>query len=113
MDSYAVWVVDLPQEGEWEIEGWIRGEQGSLARGAQYRFIDGLGAVHSVTATQQTGSSGWTIDVDGVDPQNAYFFNKGRVYVVLYGNSTGSELLMADALRFTLNPSKVANWSSY
>jgi len=113
MDSYAVWVVDLPQEGYWEIEGWIRGEQGSLAQGAQYRFVDGLGVAHSVTTTQQTGSSGWTINVDGVDAQNAYFFNKGRVYVVLYGNSTGSELLMADALRFTLNPSKVAHWSSY
>jgi hypothetical protein len=113
MDSYAVWVVDLPQEGYWEIEGWIRGEQESLAQGAQYRFVDGLGTVHNVTAPQRPGSSGWEIDVDGVDPQDAYFFNKGRVYVILYGNSTGSELLLADALRFTLNPSKVANWSSY
>lgn len=102
LDDYAVWVIDLPQAGRWAIDGWIRNEQGSLAQGVQYRFVDGYGTVHSTTATQQTGSGGWTINVDGVADGDAHDFEEGRVYVTLYGNTTGSQLTMADAIRFRL-----------
>ena len=113
VSSYAVWVVDLPQAGYWEIDGWVRSEQSGLAQGAQYRFMDGDGSTHNVSATQQTGSSGFTINVDGVDAQNAYFFEKGRVYVTLYGNSSGSEIIMADALRFKMLINNVPPWQVY
>jgi uncharacterized lipoprotein YddW (UPF0748 family) len=102
VEDYAVWVADLPRAGRWAIDGWIRAEQTSLAQGAQYRFVDGLGTVHSVTATQQTGSTGWTIDVDGVTDEEAHFFHAGRVFVTLYRNTMGAQLLLADALRFRL-----------
>jgi hypothetical protein len=100
MDDYAVWVVDLPVAGTWAIDGWMRTEQGSLAQGAQYRFADRYGVVHSVATTQQPGGTGWVVDVDGVPDGNAYHFNAGRVYVTLHGNTTGPEMIIADALRF-------------
>ncbi len=102
MTAYAIWIVDLPRAGWWAIDGYIRPNQIGLARGVQYRFVDGNGIVRNVTTTQQTGSGGWTINVDGVADKQAYFFKKGRVYVTLYGNTTGSELILADALRFRL-----------
>jgi len=115
MNDYAVWVANLPQAGKWAIEGWIRSEQGSLARGVQYRFVDGSGTAHSSVATQQPnpGMNGWYINVDGVDDTGAYNFNKGRVYVTLYGNTTGSEVILADALRFRLIQPAVSNWEVY
>lgn len=114
MRDYAIWVIDLPRAGNWAIDGWVRSEQTSLARGAQYRFVDGTGTVRSVIATQRTGSAGWTITVDGVSDDNAYFFNAGRVYVTLYGNTTGNEMILADALRFRLiESSEVGNWQAY
>jgi len=113
MDDYAVWVVDLPRSGQWAIDGWIRGEQGSLAQGVQYRFVDGTMAVRSSVATLRTGSSGWTIDVDGVSDVDAYYFNKGRVYVTLYGNTTGSEMILADALRFRLLSAEASLWQMH
>ena len=100
MDDYVVWVVDLPSAGKWAIDGWIRLEQTNLGRGVQYRFVDSTGTTRNSTATQQTGSSGWTVNVDGVADGSAYSFNKGRVYVSIYGNTTGSEMIIADALRF-------------
>ncbi|MBN1902291.1 family 10 glycosylhydrolase [Candidatus Sumerlaeota bacterium] len=102
MDDYAVWVVDLPATGKWAIDGWIRNEQASLARGVQYRFVDGSDVIRNVAATLQTGSGGWTVNVDGVIDNNAYDFNKGRTYVTINGNTTGSEMILADALRFRL-----------
>jgi|GEM_PF-643167 len=114
MDDYAVWVVDLPRAGKWAIDGWIRQEQNSLAQGVQYRFVDESGTVHSTAATLRTGSSGWTVNVDGVDDSGAYDFDKGRVYVTIYGNSTGSEMILADGLRFRLiAPASVTDWILY
>jgi len=113
LDDYAVWIVDLPRAGTWAIDGWIRQEQTGLAQGAQYRFVDGTGTVRSTIATQQTGSSGWTINVDGVTDGSAYSFNKGRVYVTLYGNTTGSQMVIADALCFRLIQPAAENWELY
>ena len=110
MDEYAVYVVDLPRAGNWAIDGWVRSEQGSLAQGVQYRFVDGTGTVINTTATLRTGSNGWTVNVDGVTDGSAYFFNKGRVYVTIYGNTTGSEMIIADALRFRLISANVGYW---
>ena len=112
-DDYAVWVVDLPKEGKWAIDGYIRPEQGALAQGVQYRFVDGTDTVRSTIATQQTGTSGWTINVDGVDDANAYYFDKGRVYVTIYGNTTGSEMIIADALRFRFIEAEISFWKTY
>ena len=100
MDDYAVWLADLPRAGFWAIDGYIRDTQGSLAQGVKYRFVDGRGKVRDVTTTLQTGAGGFTVNVDGVSDENAWFFNKGRVYVTLWGNATGSEMIIADALRF-------------
>jgi len=102
INSFPVWIADLPRAGYWAIDGYIFGDQASLARGAQYRFTDGKEIVHNVTATQRTGSLGFTINVDGVEDQDAYYFKKGRVYVTLHGNTTGSEEIISDALRFKL-----------
>ena len=113
LDDYAVWVVDLPRAGTWAIDGWIRQEQTSLAQGVQYRFVDGTGTVRSTVATQQTGSSGWTINVDEVTDGSAYSFNKGRVYITLYGNTTGSQMVIADALQFRLIQASVEDWELY
>jgi len=114
MAAYAIWIVDLPRAGWWAIDGYIRPNQIGLARGVQYRFVDGSGIVRNVTATQQTGSGGWTINVDGVADKQAYFFKKGRVYVTLYGNTTGSELILADAIRFRLiKPLSPFGWMLY
>ena len=106
-------MVDLPRAGRWAIDGWIRTEQGSLAQGAKYRFVDGSGTTHNVTTTQRPGSSGWNINVDGVDDGGAYSFNVGRVYVTLHGNAVGSDMLLADALRFRYLSSSVAGWETY
>ena len=113
LDDYAIWIVDLPRAGTWAIDGWIRQEQGSLAQGAQYCFVDGTGIVRSTIATQQTGSFGWLINVDGVSDGLAYSFNKGRVYVTLYGNTMGSQMIIADALRFQLIQPLVEDWELY
>ncbi len=106
-DQYAVWVVDLPRAGRWAIDGWVR-DNTIFARGAQYRFVDGDGIVRDTATTQRTGTDsnttgGWHINVDGVDDAGAYYFNKGRVYVTIYGNSAfTNENVIADALRFRL-----------
>jgi uncharacterized lipoprotein YddW (UPF0748 family) len=102
MDDYAVWIIDLPRAGNWAIDGYIRSLQGSLAQGVQYRFVDASGTVQNPEATLQTGFGGFTVNVDGVSDDNAYFFNRGRVYITLYGNSTGDQMIIADALRFRL-----------
>lgn len=112
MDSYAVWIVDLPRAGYWAIAGYIRSNQGSLARGVKYRFVDGNGDIKNTVATLQTGTGGFTVNVDGVADQEACLFNKGRVYVTLYGNATGNEMIIADALRFRLVKPLVATSSS-
>jgi uncharacterized lipoprotein YddW (UPF0748 family) len=98
-DDYAVWAVDLPRAGHWAIDGWVRSNS-NLATGAQYRFVDRLGTVHSVTTTQRSGSSDWNINVDGVIDANAYQFDAGRVYVILHGNTGGTQAVIADALCF-------------
>lgn len=102
--NYAMWVVDLPREGRWAIDGWTRFAT-SFAQGARYRFVDASNTVRDTTASQRSNSNSttqgdWIINVDGVTDQNAYTFNKGRVYVTIWGNTTGAELLIADALRF-------------
>ncbi len=114
--SYAVWIVDLPREGRWAIDGWIRNND-AFAQNALYRFVDRDGAVHNVTTTQRfppnsTTSGGWLINVDGVSDGAAYGFNAGRVYVTLYGDSVGSVPVVADALRFRyIGPfSPVEDW---
>ncbi|MBN1901138.1 family 10 glycosylhydrolase, partial [Candidatus Sumerlaeota bacterium] len=71
IDSCAVWVVDIPRAGYWAIDGHVSGEQESLGRGIQYRFVDGRGVIRNVTTTQRTGSAGFTIDVDGVPDEKA------------------------------------------
>lgn len=106
-DQYAVWVVDLPREGRWAIDGWVR-DNTIFAQGARYRFVDGEGEVRSTTASQRSTTDsnttgGWHINVDGVDDANAYYFGKGRVYVTIYGNAASTdEFVIADALRFRL-----------
>ncbi len=106
LDDYAIWVVDLPQTGTWAIDGWVR-HNTAFAQGAQYRFVDSAGAVHSVATSQRstfndTTSGDWLINVDGVSDGSAYHFNAGRVYVIVYGNTAGSQTVIADALRFRL-----------
>jgi hypothetical protein len=64
-------VIDLPVSGKWAIDGYIRPAQTDLAQGVQYRFIDGTGSVRSTVATLQTGSGGWTVNVDGVNDLGA------------------------------------------
>lgn len=110
LNSYAVFVVDLPQSGNWAIDGYVRTTQGGLAQHVQYRFVDGTGTARSTVATLQTGTGGWTVNVDEVADNAAYFFNKGRVYVTIYGNSGFDQQLQADALRFRLIYSEVADW---
>lgn len=100
LNSYAVWVADIPRPGYWAIDGYVSGNQGTLSQKAQYRFVDGRGIIRNVNTTQRTGTMGFSIDVDGVSDANAYYLNKQRVYVTLYGNESGSEDLTADALRF-------------
>ena len=56
---------------------------------------------------------GWTLNVDGVDDSGAYFFDSGRVYVTLYGNTTGSQMIIADALRFRLIEATIQSWQTY
>lgn len=118
MNSFAVWIVDLPRAGKWAIDGWVRNNV-AFAQQAQYRFVDGNGVVRSVTTTQRstfddTNSGGWLIDVDGVSDANAYFFNKGRVYITIYGNgAAGSQTLIADALRFRFISARVSDWAIY
>jgi uncharacterized lipoprotein YddW (UPF0748 family) len=102
----AVWVVDLPRAGRWAIDGWVR-HNTSFAQQARYRFVDAGGVVRNTVASQRSTfdsqtSGGWLINVDGVDDANAYAFNAGRVYVTLWGNGSGAETLIADALRFRL-----------
>jgi hypothetical protein len=81
--------------------------------------VDGSGTVRNVTTTQRssfdsTTSGDWLINVDGVSDAGAYSFQKGRVYITLYGNgSAGSQTLVADALRFRLVAAGVADWSIY
>lgn len=106
MNATGVWIVDLPRQGRWAIDGWVRNNN-SFATGAQYRFVDGSGTVRNVSTTQRTGSEsqttgGWFINVDGVTDNNAYQFNKGRVYVTVHGNTAGAQTVIADALRFRL-----------
>ncbi|GAB4323891.1 MAG: hypothetical protein Kow0059_19320 [Candidatus Sumerlaeia bacterium] len=103
--SYALWVADLPQAGRWAIDGWTRFNNTVFARGARYRFVDAAGNVHNTTASQRSATNSttegdWLINVDGVDDADAWTFNAGRVYVTLWGNATGAEYLIADALRF-------------
>ncbi|MCC5874676.1 MAG: family 10 glycosylhydrolase, partial [Candidatus Sumerlaeia bacterium] len=104
--SFATWVIDLPREGRWSISGWVRNND-VFAQGARYRFVDGEGnVINPVTShrappnNQNTG--GWFINVDAVSTEEAYHFNEGRLYITLWGNTTGNEFLIADALRFTL-----------
>jgi uncharacterized lipoprotein YddW (UPF0748 family) len=104
MENYAVWTVDLPRAGQWAIDGYVR-DNTVFASGAKYRFTDESGTVHSVTTTQQTGTDntttgGWYVNVDGVNDSSAYLFDKGRVYVTLYGSDVASESVIGDALRF-------------
>lgn len=106
LPNYAVWVVDLPQAGAWAIDGWVR-HNVAFATGARYRFVDSTGTVRNSTVSQRstydsTTSGDWLINVDGVSDANAYHFNKGRVYITLWGNTGGSQTLIADALRFRL-----------
>lgn len=113
----AVWLVDVPRDGNWAIDGWVRNNT-SFASAAQYRFVDGTGTVRSVATTQRTSfdsttTGGWFIDVDGVNDAGAYFFNKGRVYITIYGNASGSQTVIADGIRFRListPPTSVDNW---
>ncbi|HPB31400.1 MAG TPA: family 10 glycosylhydrolase [Candidatus Sumerlaeota bacterium] len=115
MNSISVWILDLPQAGRWAIDGYIRSGQTSLAQGVQYRFVDGNGVVRNSVATQRTGAGGFTINVDSVADAQAYSFRKGRVYVTLYGNTTGSEMIIADALRARLIEAEIRNasWALY
>lgn len=102
MDDYAVWVADIPREGDWAVDGYIRDTQGGLARGVQYRFVDGEGIVHNSTATLRTGTGGFTVNVDDLPSDQGVYFKKGRVYISIYGNATGAEMIIADALKFRL-----------
>jgi uncharacterized lipoprotein YddW (UPF0748 family) len=106
-DQFAVWVVDLPRAGNWAIDGWVR-DNTSFAQAARYRFVDGNGIVRSAITSQRStfdsnDTGGWHINVDGVEDSNAYYFNKGRVYVTIHGNAVAtSQNVIADALRFRL-----------
>ena len=106
-DQYAVWVVDLPRAGRWAIDGHVR-DNTIFARGARYRFVDGGGIVRDTVASQRSSTDshttgGWHINVDGLEPGEAYYFDRGRVYVTIYGNAASdNEFVIADALRFTL-----------
>lgn len=99
--KYAIWIVDLPREGYWAIDGWTV-QNDSLATHAKYMFVDGLGGVSTSIVTQRSATAGWNIDVDGVDDSQAYYFRKGRVYVTLYGSNSDNHDLLADAIRFRL-----------
>lgn len=104
--SYAIWVADLPRAGRWSISGWVRNNE-VFATGARYRFVDGNGVVRNPVASHRAppnnlNTGGWFINVDGVSTENAYYFDKGRVYITLWGNTAGNQFLIADALRFTL-----------
>jgi len=120
MTRYGTWVVDLPREGRWAIDGWVR-HNTSFAQQAQYRFVDGDGIVRSVAASQRstfdsTTTGAWLIDADGVADGAAYSFDKGRVYVTIYGNGSGAQTVIADALRFRyLGPlsTDVGDWWIY
>ena len=116
-DSYAVWVVDLPRAGKWAIDAYCR-DNITFAQGAQYRFVDSTGAVRSTVATQRSATDSattgnWFVNADGVTDPSAYTFNAGRVYVTIYGNTTGSQTVVADALRFRYIGSAVDDWALY
>jgi hypothetical protein len=106
--------VDLPRAGTWAIDGWVRTEQSSLAQNVQFRFKDATGATRSTMASLQTGQpGGWSVNVDGVLDGAAYPFNKGRVYVTVYGNNNATaQTIQADALRFRyIGPlAEVTDW---
>jgi uncharacterized lipoprotein YddW (UPF0748 family) len=108
-DQVAVWLVDLPSAGQWAIDGYVRSNS-TYATGAQYRFVDGGGTVRSVSTTQRAGTSGWNINVDGVADGSAYNFNKGHVYITLYGNTGGAQDVIADALRLRKVSSGLEGW---
>ncbi|MBX7246402.1 MAG: family 10 glycosylhydrolase [Candidatus Sumerlaeaceae bacterium] len=117
MNSYAVWLIDLPRSGNWAIDGWVRNNT-SFATQAQYRFVDGTGTVRNVTTTQRsafdsTTTGDWLINVDGVSDASAYYFNKGHNYVTIYGNAAGAQTVVADALRFRLISTGVNDWPLY
>lgn len=117
--DYAVWIIDLPQEGKWAIDGWTRYNNTTFATRAQYRFVDGSGTIRSTEANQKSTSNSltsgdWLIDIDGQTDSNAYHFPKGRVYVTIYGNAAGSAILIADAVRFRfIEETQVNNWEMY
>lgn len=118
LDSYAVYIVDLPRAGKWAIDGWMRHNE-VFAQGARYRFVDKNGTVVNTSVSQRStytdvNSGDWIIDVDGVEDANAYEFNKGRVYVSVWGNSAGVQYVLADALRFRLISEPVpASWTLF
>lgn len=106
MDDHAMWIVDLPRRGRWAIDGWVR-RSPDFATGARYRFVDADGVVRNSQVTQSfppnsTTVGDWFINVDGVPDAQAYTFNSGRVYVTLWGNAGGTQIVIADALRFRL-----------
>lgn len=115
-DSISVYLVDLPTAGKWAIDGWTR-HNTVFARGARYRFIDSSGTVINTSVSQRStfndpDNGDWLIDVDGVPDNSAYHFDAGRVYLTIWGNATGNEIVIADALRFRLieEPANTDTW---
>lgn len=112
INDYPMWGIDLPRAGKWAIDGYVRSAQGGLDTGVQYRFVDSEGTVHSVTATQQPGSVGWNINVDGVADGGAYSFDKGRVYITIFDCAQDGYVL-ADAIRMRYISTDVSEWNLY
>ncbi|MCC6547773.1 family 10 glycosylhydrolase [Candidatus Sumerlaeota bacterium] len=116
MTRYAVYLIDIPVAGEWQIDGWVRNNI-AFATGAQYRIVNASGTVVNTVANQQTGTDspttgGWFVNVDGLPNGSGIQLPKGHVYVTLYGNTGGAQTVIADALRFTLISvsANVPNW---
>ncbi|MDK2971777.1 MAG: hypothetical protein PWP23_1532 [Candidatus Sumerlaeota bacterium] len=121
MNDYAVWIIDLPRKGRWAIDGWTR-HNTAFAQGARYRFVTLDGTVVNTAVSQRstfdsTTTGDWLINVDGVADSDAYEFDKGRVYVTVWGNTAGSQTVIADALRFRLveatDAEATSNWVIY
>ncbi|MCC7391095.1 family 10 glycosylhydrolase [Candidatus Sumerlaeota bacterium] len=118
MTRYAVYLVDLPVAGEWQIDGWVRNNI-DLAQTVQYRIVNSSGTVVNTVASQRTGvnsptTGAWFINVDGQPNGTGIMLPKGHNYITIYGNTGGAQTVIADALRFTLlNVSRVENWELY
>lgn len=96
--SKAMYAVHLPTSGTYRIDAYLRNS--TFTERAFYRYVDANGAV--VTRgplSQRLRGEGFVLQVT---PAGGAAFHAGPVYVTVYTDATSSDVLIADALRFTL-----------